>query len=262
MLCLSITFEISEKSTILTLGGEFIMMIKEIINIFKKHSLMDQAYERTYEMIDIAFNMYKEIEIRLRDNAKHKFSFDIRDQDIAINKYEREVRRNVFNHLCVAGMEDLNSGLVLVSIIIDIERVGDYIKNMVELAESIDKVLKGSKFEDELLKVEKAVEDSFTQVRDILERADDKKAEKLLLDYKWVNKVCDKKIHELLNESDSKLSSGKAVALALYFRYLKRINSHLRNVASSVVNPFPRIGFRMKKQKSTSDSDETDLSAL
>ena len=61
-------------------------MIKEIINIFKKDSLMDQAYERTYEMIDITFNMYKEIENRLRDNAKYKFSFDIRDQDIAINK--------------------------------------------------------------------------------------------------------------------------------------------------------------------------------
>ena len=230
-------------------------MIKEIINVFKKHSLMDQSYERTYEMIDIAFNMYKEIQTRLRENAKYQFSFNILDQDIAINKYEREVRRNVFNHLCVSGMDDLTSGLVLVSIIIDIERVGDYIKNMVELAEGIDKVLKGGKFEDDLVKVEKAVEDSFKQVRDILERADDKKAENLLLEYKWVNKICDKQVNELLNEKDNKISSGKAVALALYLRYLKRINSHLRNVASSVVNPFPRIGFRMKKQKDSSEKE-------
>ena len=224
-------------------------MIKELINIFKKNSLMDQAYERTYEMIDITFEMYKEIQNRLRDDAKYKFSFDIRDQDIAINKYEREVRRHVFNHLCVAGMEDLNSGLVLVSIIIDIERVGDYTKNMVELAESINSVLKGGKFEKDLKKVENAVEDTFERVREIFEQADDKKAENLLVEYKWVNKVCDKHVSDLLNEKDSKISSGKAVALALYFRHLKRINSHLRNVASSVVNPFPRIGFRVKKQK-------------
>ncbi|KAF5431345.1 Na+/phosphate symporter [Candidatus Methanophagaceae archaeon] len=224
-------------------------MIKELINIFKKDSLLDQAYERTYEMIDITFNMYKEIQNRLRDDAKYKFSFDIRDQDTAINKYEREVRRNVFNHLCVAGMEDLNSGLILVSIIIDIERVGDYTKNMVELAESLDKILKGGKFEKDLHKVEEAVEDTFKRVREILEEGDDKKAEDLLFEYNWVNKVCDKHVSDLLNKKENKMSSAKAVALSLYFRYLKRINSHLRNVATSVVNPFPRIGFKVKKQK-------------
>ena len=221
-------------------------MIKELLNIFKKDSLMDQAYERTYEMIDITHNMYKEIQNKLRNDAKYKFSFDIRDQDIAINKYEREVRRNVFNHLCVAGMEDLNAGLVLVSIIIDIERVGDYTKNMVELAETIDKVLKGGKFDKDLQKVERAVEDTFKSLREILEKSDSKKAADLLIEYDWVNKVCDRHVSDLLNKKESTRSSTKAVALSLYFRYLKRINSHLRNVASSVVNPFPRIGFKSK----------------
>jgi len=63
-------------------------MIKEIINIFKKDSLMDQAYERTYEMIDITFDMYKEIQNRLRADAKYKFSFDI--QVVVINPKEIE----------------------------------------------------------------------------------------------------------------------------------------------------------------------------
>ena len=31
---------------------------------------------------------------------------------------------------------------------------------------------------------------------------------------------------------------------ALYTRYLKRIAAHLINIASSVFNPFERIGFR------------------
>jgi phosphate uptake regulator len=193
--------------------------------------------------------MYKEIQNRLREDAKYKFSFDIRDQDISVNKYEREVRRKVFNHLCVAGMEDLNSGLVLVSIIIDIERIGDYTKNLVELAETMEKVLKGGKFEGDLVKVENAVEDTFMRVREIFEQGDDKKAADLLVEYKWVNKVCDKHVYDLINEKDKKISSGKAAALSLYFRHLKRINSHLQNVASSVANPFPRIGFKVKKQK-------------
>ena len=36
----------------------------------------------------------------------------------------------------------------------------------------------------------------------------------------------------------------EAVATALYVRYLKRISSHLKTIASSVVNPFEKIGFR------------------
>ena len=39
------------------------------------------------------------------------------------------------------------------------------------------------------------------------------------------------------------IHSLHAAAMALYVRYLKRINSHLRNIASSVVNPFDHISF-------------------
>lgn len=226
-----------------------INMFKNLLNIFQKNTLLDKAYERSYEMLDITSNMFIEIKKRLREDEKHKFSFDIRNRDIAVNKYEREVRRNIFNHLCVSGMDNLNSGLVLVSIIIDIERIGDYTKNMVELAESQTSVIKGGKYDKDLKRIEKAIEDTFIRIRQIFEDADNKKAEELLLDYKWVNKTCDKHVEDYLNERDRSVSTGEAVALVLYFRYLKRINSHLRNVASSVVNPFHRIGFRVKKQK-------------
>ena len=32
--------------------------------------------------------------------------------------------------------------------------------------------------------------------------------------------------------------------VALYLRFLKRISAHSRNLISSVVNPFDRIGYR------------------
>jgi phosphate uptake regulator len=40
--------------------------------------------------------------------------------------------------------------------------------------------------------------------------------------------------------------SGEAVTAALYLRYLKRVSAHIKNVATSVVNPYYRIGFREK----------------
>jgi phosphate uptake regulator len=223
-------------------------MFKQLLNIFKKGTLLDKAFDRSCEMIDITHEMFKEIRKQLRVDKNYKFSFDIRDQDIAVNKYEREVRRHVFNHLCVGGMEDLNSGLVLTSIIIDIERIGDYTKNIVELSQSRKNILKGGKYGEDLLKVEDAIEETFVIVRDVFENADRKKAEELITKYKWVNKLCDKHIDDYLNENDDTVTIGQSAALTLYYRYLKRINSHLRNVASSVVNPFPRIGFKIKKK--------------
>ena len=39
------------------------------------------------------------------------------------------------------------------------------------------------------------------------------------------------------------LEIGTASAVGLYARYLKRIAAHSRNLISSVVNPFERIGY-------------------
>jgi phosphate uptake regulator len=223
-------------------------MIKELMKIFKGDSLLDKAWQQSYDMLDITKDMFIEGMKSLRDRDHNKLETTIYEQDIAVNKYEREVRKNVFNHLTVAGMEDIYSGLVLVSIIIDIERLGDYIKNIVELAENHPKKLKGGKFEKDLKKVEEAIIHSFSEVRESFEGGDTEKASILLKEYDWVNKLCDERVIDYIKEKDDSVTACDAVTLALYFRFLKRINSHLRNVASSVVNPFHKIGFYKKKK--------------
>jgi phosphate transport system protein len=200
-------------------------MWKEILAIFNKDTLLDQAYKRSYEMLDITHQMFQEARISLRERNDNKLAEHIYDQDIAVNKFEREVRRKVLSHLAVSGSTDLYSGLVLVSIIIDVERIGDYTKNIVEMAQNHPPKLTGGLYEDDLAKVETAVNDVFTRVREIFEVADAGKAEQLLVEYQWINKVCDQHAID----------------------YLNRINSHLRNVATSVVNPFDKIGFYRRK---------------
>ena len=53
-------------------------------------------------------------------------------------------------------------------------------------------------------------------------------------------------IIQLVNEKIKNLSPGEYATLALYTRYLKRTSAHLTNIASSIVNPFHRIGFKPK----------------
>ena len=221
-------------------------MLKELLAIFKKGTLLDRAYKRSYQMLDLTWEMFLRSKKSLRELDMDGPSINIYDQDVEVNRYQREVRRNVLSHLAVAGTEDLNSGLLLVSIIIDIERIGDYTKNIVEMALNHPEKLDGGSFERDLKSVEAAVEDTFKRVRKVFETADIQDAEKLLNEYRWVNRTCDQRVIDYIKGVDVEVSSSNAAALALYFRYLKRINSHLRNVATSVVNPFDQIGYMQK----------------
>jgi hypothetical protein len=60
----------------------------------------------------------------------------------------------------------------------------------------------------------------------------------------WIARRSDEILAALIGHDDSGMPCSEAVTTALYVRFLKRVSAHLMNIASSVVNPFDRIGFR------------------
>ena len=221
-------------------------MFKKWLAIFQKDTLMDRSYQRSFQMLDITREMFLAAKNSLRHSDDNQIEIDIYGKDVEVNRFEREVRRNIVNHLAVSGTESLPSGFILTSIIIDIERIGDYMKNTVELAMNHPGRLHGGKYEDDLQKIEAAVEDNFIRTIKCFESGNSKAALKLLKKYEWVNRTCDDCVNGLVKEKDKNIRPGDAVSLALYLRWLKRTNSHLRNITTSVVNPFDRIGFNPK----------------
>ena len=109
-------------------------MFKQIFEIFKSDSLYEQALSECHEMLEIDLSMYKESIKSLRKSDSAEIDIDIFEMDKKINEFERDVRRKVMTHLAIGGKEDIGSGLVLVSVVIDIERIGDYTKNIYDLA--------------------------------------------------------------------------------------------------------------------------------
>jgi len=223
-------------------------MFKRWLAIFKKETLMDRAYKRSFEMLDITQAMYLEAKESLRNRDDNEVDLKVKETDKEVNSYEREVRRMVFNHLAISGTADLPSGLGLICIIVDIERIGDYAKNMVELALEHPGRLHGGEFETKISRIEEALGDNFIQTKRCFEKGDADLALGLLEKYAWVNDVCDEIAVAVIKERDKNIMPGDAAALALYTRWLKRINSHLRNITTSVVNPFDRIGFEPEKK--------------
>ncbi len=231
------------------------MWLKDLFNVFSEDSLLDEAFKQSDEMLSITYEMFSESKRSLREKDINKLETDIYAKDIEVNKFERDVRRKVLKHISVCGTEGINSALVLISIIIDIERIGDYTKNVLELAENHPSRLSGGAFSEDLKKVEAAVEDSFIRVPKLFQASDVEDAEKLLTEYMWVSKVCTQRGNDYIKGVDTSISSADAVTLALYYRYLKRISSHLRNIATSVINPFDQIGFTHNILNKNNDSE-------
>jgi phosphate transport system protein len=219
-------------------------MYKKFLELFGKENLLDQAFRTTIKMLETDREMFAASVESLRKHDNAKLSFDIYEKDKEINKFERDVRRNVLTHLTVTGVHNIVPGLALVSIVIDVERIGDYTKNIVELAQAHPTRLHAGIFENDLVEVEQIVMDRFDKITKVISNMDVDSARAVMSDHRNISSRCDQVLIEIIGEKDKSLTPGNATTLALYFRYLKRIASHLTNIASSIVNPFPRIGFR------------------
>ena len=59
------------------------------------------------------------------------------EADRRINRAEQQIRRELIVHASVHGATEFPACLVLMSVVKDAERVGDYAKNLFELAEAV-----------------------------------------------------------------------------------------------------------------------------
>jgi len=231
-------------------------MFENFIKLFSKQNLLDQSYETTVTMLKSDLEMFRATMDVLRNEETAELPFDIYQKDKEINRFEREVRKNVLTHLAVSGVHNVAAGLALVSIVIDVERIGDYCKNIAELAVAHPEKLKGGIYETDLKEIETKVLERFDKIITAVEEPNIEVAREIMADYRGLTRKSDGILTDIIAEKDKSLTVHDAVVLALYFRYLKRIASHLMNIASSVVNPFPRIGFRDKSLDKKEPSDE------
>ena len=224
------------------------LKFKELLELWRKDNSLTLAYNDSETMLENAYEMFVESVKILRETAfKGEARKEIRERDVMLNKFEREVRRKVLKYLAVTGGANIIPGLILTSIVIDLERIGDYTKNIADLAKLRPQKLKAGAHEPEVKKIEASVTDMFKNLLPILVSSEKERARLCVEENFWILKASDRIVDDCIRETDSSLAAGDAAATALYVRYLKRIAAHLINVATSIVNPFDKIGFRMEE---------------
>ena len=220
-------------------------MWKDILALFKSEGLCEEAFDEAILMLETCEGMYRDSIRALHEKGTPVD--DLYQRDRQINKYERSVRRKIVTHMSVSSKPDINMGLVLTAIVIDIERIGDYTKNILELALGLAEPFDGLELDGDVREIEKTVGDMLKDIVPTLRNTDEARARSIIEQHAKISSTVEK---DILLLRDSKVltgRSGHAVTVALHLRFLKRVSAHLKNVATSVVNPYYRIGFREKE---------------
>ena len=218
-------------------------MIREILKLLSKDNLQVQALTECYEMLDLCHEMVVASVKSLRHKNTAEIDIDVYARDKKLNSFERDVRRKVLTHLCMGHIADVSSGLILVSIVIDLERIGDYSKNIHDLAVDHPKRLHGGALEDDLAAIESSALENFDRTVHAFKQGDLEEARKIMNEYKEDISGNVNELQKRLVSGEASLPSAEAVTVSLYARFLKRISAHSRNLVSSLVNPVDRIGY-------------------
>lgn len=214
-------------------------MFKELFTWWKEDVLLKGALEGVNNMLSMTTQMFElSTESFLKGTVRDQ---EIYQMDKSVNSLEIEIRKKVYEHLSIHPKQDITSSLVLSTIVYDIERVGDYSKNIYELA-LIHTLKDDTRYYQEAERLTSHVKDLIHKLTNALKEGDVEGAKKLMEEKNWICKKCDGIIKEIVIDESMKVRP--AVVYSLFFRYVKRVAAHMGNVASSIVNPYYRIGFK------------------
>jgi len=165
----------------------------------------------------------------------------IHERDAEVNALERTIRRQVVTHLAVPGNQaDTPYSLLLMSLVKDVERLGDYAKNLSELAEIRPEPIPPGPALDELQAIRRGVEHTFQSASEVFAQSDQDQAIELIRHGREMARRCDRLVFAV---GHSDYDAGTTTALILGTRYYKRIGGHVLNVLSSVVMPLDRVDY-------------------
>lgn len=215
-------------------------MFKSLYDVLKQRDLLQPAVHEAEEALELARRLTYAVTGELLHGTPTEI--DVYETDKRINAAEIEVRRMVFEHLATSNAPHHVTATILLLTITDVERIGDQAKNIHQLKDR----LKGSwptgvhfdaivELRDELMLI-------FDGTCTALKEDDAERASRAMSRSAEFGRRCESIVDDLCNSDSPRVC--EVVVGALAARFMKRMGAHLSNLASSVVNPVDRIGYR------------------
>jgi phosphate uptake regulator len=193
--------------------------------------MMQIAYEMTITAGDIYFGK----------TATPGDRTQIYEKDVEVNQLERTIRKQVVAHLSFPGnIPNMPHCLLLMSLVKDVERLGDYAKNLSEVVDIWPEKLADDEIKQELLEIRRGVEEAFQSTAEVFAASDEERALVFIRQGRDIAHRCETLLQRIASGS---CEAGVTAAQVLGTRYYKRIGGHVLNILSSVVMPLHKVDY-------------------
>ncbi len=215
-------------------------MFRNIWDALKKSPLLDDSFEimdelhhRTQEMFLLSMRVLMDQKTDPQEIIK---------MDKEVNKNVQRVRKKVFEYFSLSSVPNIHSGLIMISLVIDYERIGDYAKDLALMRNEFE-------FEGNL---QEEGRDELGRMKDLILLMFDEAHDSFVnMDEEYPTRVThmeeELKVHyETLKDwtRTKNIKRDEALVEIVSARLLKRIAGHLDNISSSGARPFPKLGFK------------------
>ena len=217
-------------------------MLRELLSLFRKTAPLEDLGRDFIQMLELSRDLTVAAgEIYFREERSPEERSDIYRRDMKVNQLERRIRKQVIKHLSLGGNTvDLPYCLLLMSLVKDVERIGDYAKNLTEAHDFRVNPLADDTIVAELREIRNGIESAFSATAEVFTEADRERAMELIEQGRHIGQRCDAL---LVRIAHSEYNAGSATAVALGTRYYKRIGAHVTNVLTSVVMPLHKLDY-------------------
>ena len=216
-------------------------MFKNILSFWQGKDFLSKVIEEFGSMLSDTENMFKKVCNKLIKNEEQPgLENEIYQIDKKVNLLERDIRKRIVEHLAVQPSVDVPTCLLLMSVVKDAERIGDYAKNLCQITKLLNKPINIELFSSLFNHTDNEILTLFTATKDAFMNSNEKKAKECWVIERKILKKCDTTIEKL---AKSNLAVNEAVCFTLIARYFKRISAHLTNIATSVILPISDLDY-------------------
>ncbi len=218
-------------------------VLRTFRDLFRRDNWSQATTARVGEMLDLCSAMFDYVNgvvVEGRPDSDPRSKVFRRDK--RVNDLEREVRRSVVTHLVLeSDSYDIPSALIFMNVVKDAERIGDYIKNLHDVArelmpENPDRELYRQELGDDAA----AIGILLPRTTRAFTASEEDEARAVIEECRTRSRGVEERIARLAR---SDLPVTDAVSLVLILRFYKRIFSHLSNIATTVVMPVEAMDF-------------------
>jgi phosphate uptake regulator len=210
-------------------------MFERLFRPAARSPLIEAAFRDMAIMLDQAERMLGLALSALLEGRALEVDLDVLDD--VVDEGERSVRRSVLEHLSFDPSRDLVASLVLVSMVQDAERLGDFARGIPELV-PLARHPRSGPFCDELGALGRRLLPLFALTKQAFDEDDPDKGRQVMATATELKAAF---LDYTRRVAESDLTADMAVVYSGAARSLRRVGAHLSNIASSVVQPYDRI---------------------